>query len=120
MDDDFDMALVLNSHRVQHGRTLPIHGERGTTSTRPTQRVCANSLGERRPVMEIRPAAASYRRDLGDGLIVRWSTMDDAERLAHLFGTVERNSADEPINPRMQEVMRRHVRGFERAIREVL
>jgi GNAT superfamily N-acetyltransferase len=61
--------------------------------------------------METRPAAASYRRDLGDGLILRWSTMDDAERLAHLFGTVWRNSADEPINPRMQEVMRRHVRG---------
>src|SRR5215213_9464852 len=91
--------------------SLPIHLERGTTSTTPTQRVCANALGERRPGMETRPAAARYRRDLGDGLIVRWSTMDDAERLAHLFGTVGRNSADEPINPRMQEVMRRHVRG---------
>ncbi len=51
-------------------------------------------------------AAASYRRDLGDGLTLRWSTTDDAEGVAQLMGMIWRNSADEPINVRMVEAAR--------------
>ncbi|HEU5102321.1 MAG TPA: GNAT family N-acetyltransferase [Roseiflexaceae bacterium] len=61
--------------------------------------------------MAIEQAAASYRRDLGDGLVLRWSKPDDAERLAQLMGTVWRASADAPPNPRLMEVVRRHMRG---------
>ena len=61
--------------------------------------------------MPIEQAAASYRRDLGDGLVLRWASTDDAERLALLVGTVFRDSADAPLNPRMMEFMRRHMRG---------
>jgi GNAT superfamily N-acetyltransferase len=56
-------------------------------------------------------AAATYHRDLGDGLVLRWSSADDAERLARLFGTVWRDGEDEPLNPRMIEIIRRHMRG---------
>jgi len=56
-------------------------------------------------------AAADYRRDLGDGLVLRWSSADDAERMAVLLGTVWRDSADAPLNPRLMEIARRHMRG---------
>jgi len=56
-------------------------------------------------------AAASYRRDLGDGLVLRWSSADDADGVALLMGTVWRENADQPPNPRMMEAARRHLRG---------
>ncbi|HEY1351938.1 MAG TPA: GNAT family N-acetyltransferase [Ktedonobacteraceae bacterium] len=40
----------------------------------------------------------SYRRDLGDGLVLRWSTSEDTERIATLLGRVYREKADEPPN----------------------
>ena len=40
----------------------------------------------------------SYRRDLGDGLVLRWSTAEDTERIATLLGRVYREKADEPPN----------------------
>ncbi len=46
-------------------------------------------------------ASPNFRGDLGDGLIRRWSTPADVEKLAHLMGTVFRDSADEPPNVRM-------------------
>ena len=61
--------------------------------------------------MSIEQAAGNYRCDLGDGLVLRWASTDDAERLAQLVGTVFRDSADAPLNPRMMEFMRRHMRG---------
>jgi hypothetical protein len=61
--------------------------------------------------MSIEQAAASYRRDLGDGLVLRWSSTDDAEGVARLMGTVYRDSAEEPLNPRMIEFVHRHMRG---------
>jgi GNAT superfamily N-acetyltransferase len=42
---------------------------------------------------------ASYRRDAGDGLVLRWSTVEDIERIAMLHGMVHRDSADAPPNP---------------------
>lgn len=52
--------------------------------------------------MTIEPTTApTYRRELSDGLIVRWATPDDAEHIAQLSGMVFRDSEDEPINRNM-------------------
>ena len=40
----------------------------------------------------------SYQRDLGDGLLLRWSTAEDTERLAELDGRVFRETAQSPQN----------------------
>ena len=56
-------------------------------------------------------AVASYRRDLGDGLIQRWSTADDTDKIAHLLGMAWRGAEDDPPNPRVMEAIRRHMRG---------
>ncbi len=53
----------------------------------------------------------SYPRDLGQGLIARWSTVADTENIAHLIGMVFRDKADEPANPRMANNVRRFMRG---------
>lgn len=39
-----------------------------------------------------------YRRDLGDGLILRWSTAADTEGIAQLYGYVFRNKEQDPLN----------------------
>ncbi|HLG79045.1 MAG TPA: GNAT family N-acetyltransferase, partial [Ktedonobacteraceae bacterium] len=52
--------------------------------------------------MAIEPTtAATYRRELSDGLIMRWATPNDAEHIAQLSGMVFRDSEDEPINRNM-------------------
>lgn len=61
--------------------------------------------------MSTAPATATYRRDLGDGLIQRWSTTADTDRLAQLMGMVWRSSEDDPPNPRSMETIQRHMRG---------
>jgi hypothetical protein len=61
--------------------------------------------------MSLELAAASYRRDLGDGLTLRWSSAGDAEGVAQLMGMTWRDRAEAPINPRMVEVVRRHMSG---------
>ena len=43
-------------------------------------------------------ASASYRRELGGGLLQRWSTPDDTENIAQLCGMVFRDKEDEPFN----------------------
>jgi hypothetical protein len=40
----------------------------------------------------------SYRRDLGGGLVLRWSTAADVERLAALYGQVFRDKQEDPLN----------------------
>jgi GNAT superfamily N-acetyltransferase len=56
-------------------------------------------------------AHPSYRRDLGDGLVLRWSTSEDTEKIARLIGFVFRSSADDPPNDRMIDRTRRQMRG---------
>jgi hypothetical protein len=41
-------------------------------------------------------ADAGYRRELGDGLVLRWSTPEDCERLAQLAAQVFRDRPDDP------------------------
>lgn len=43
-------------------------------------------------------ATPTYVGNLGEGLIRRWSTKADQEKIAHLMGSVYRDSADEPLN----------------------
>ncbi|GAB4108810.1 MAG: hypothetical protein OHK0022_60910 [Roseiflexaceae bacterium] len=42
-----------------------------------------------------------YRRELGAGLVLRWSAPSDVEELVRLYGTVFRDKASDPINARM-------------------
>ncbi|MBO0777567.1 MAG: GNAT family N-acetyltransferase [Ktedonobacteraceae bacterium] len=57
------------------------------------------------------PAAADYRRDLGDGLVLRWSTAADTEHLAELTSLVFRDKADDPPNDYLPHEIRRLMRG---------
>ena len=56
-------------------------------------------------------ASASYRRELGGGLLQRWSTPEDTENIAQLCGFVFRDREDEPLNINALEAVRRHMRG---------
>lgn len=40
-----------------------------------------------------------YRRDLGNGLVLRWTTPDDVERVASLYAHVYRASPEAPLSP---------------------
>ncbi len=59
----------------------------------------------------LKETGTSYRRDLGDSLIARWSTPVDTENIAQLIGMVFRNKADEPENTHMANNVRRLMRG---------
>lgn len=43
-------------------------------------------------------AHEAYRRDLGNGLVLRWSTPEDVERVATLYAQAFRPSAEAPLN----------------------
>jgi hypothetical protein len=43
----------------------------------------------------------TYRRDLGGGLVLRWSTAADAEGIAQLYGFVFRGKPEDPLNSSM-------------------
>ncbi len=51
-------------------------------------------------------ADPTYAEDLGHGLIRRWSTPADQEKIAHCLGTVFRNSAEAPLNVRAMDETR--------------
>ncbi len=46
-------------------------------------------------------ARDDYRRDLGNGLVLRWSAAEDVERVVDLYAYVFRQNADAPLNPHM-------------------
>ena len=52
-----------------------------------------------------------FTKALGDGLILRWSTPADTEKIAALTGHVFRGKAEEPPNFRMMDQMRVIMRG---------
>lgn len=56
--------------------------------------------------MKAEVAQQSYRRDLGDGLVLRWSTSDDTENIAELVSLVFRDREDEPLNNPLGYLMR--------------
>lgn len=41
---------------------------------------------------------ADYRRNLGDGLVLRWSCSEDVERIFHLYRLVFRDGPEQPLN----------------------
>lgn len=53
----------------------------------------------------------SYRRDLGDGLILRWSTAEDTERIATLNSIAFRRKAEAPPNTHAMNHVRRLMKG---------
>lgn len=55
---------------------------------------------------QIVQAEGNYRRDLGDGLVLRWSTREDAEEIAYLSSMVFRNDPAEPANTNLGNLMR--------------
>jgi len=54
---------------------------------------------------------APYAKALGDGLVLRWSTPDDTEKIAALTGHVFREKAEEAPNLNMMDQMRVLMRG---------
>lgn len=56
-------------------------------------------------------AAATYRRDLGDGLILRWSTAADTDNIGQLCSLAFRDKADEPPREFFIPWIRRLMRG---------
>src|SRR5713226_10333243 len=56
-------------------------------------------------------ADPNYRGEMGDGLIQRWSTVEDTENIAQLCGMVFRDREDEPINIHAVVSARRHMSG---------
>ncbi|HEY0752794.1 MAG TPA: GNAT family N-acetyltransferase [Ktedonobacteraceae bacterium] len=55
--------------------------------------------------------STSYRRDLGEGLVLRWSTAADTERIGTLLSIVHRNKADEQPNTNSVHLTRRLMNG---------
>lgn len=56
-------------------------------------------------------ATAAYRRNLGDGLLLRWSTAEDAEHITQLVGRVFRDQEQEPDNDYLANRVRLYMRG---------
>jgi hypothetical protein len=56
-------------------------------------------------------SAADYRRDLGEGLVLRWSTAEDSEHIVQQVGYVFREKADEPSNSFLETMVRNWMRG---------
>ena len=56
--------------------------------------------------MSTEPASPTYRNDLGDGLVSRWSTAADTEKIGLLLSQIHRDSADAPLNIRSQDLPR--------------
>ena len=54
-------------------------------------------------------ATATYRRNLGDGLVLRWSTAADTANVAELVGRVFRNKESDPPNIYMASEVREHM-----------
>lgn len=55
--------------------------------------------------------APEMRRDLGDGLVLRWSTRADTEAVANLVSMVFRGKAEDEPNVGMADTVRRQMRG---------
>lgn len=56
-------------------------------------------------------ASSSYRKGLGDGLVLRWSTPADTERLTQLVAHVFRNKVDQPPNEHLGQYVRALMQG---------
>ena len=62
-------------------------------------------------MVTVTAASPDYRRELGEGLIQRWSTLEDTENIAQLCALVFRDKEDEPLNHRMMDNVRRQMSG---------
>jgi GNAT superfamily N-acetyltransferase len=57
-------------------------------------------------MMSTQLAHPTYHDDLGDGLVCRWSTAADTEKIGLLLSTVHRDREDEPLNLLSQDLAR--------------
>jgi predicted N-acetyltransferase YhbS len=62
-------------------------------------------------LMTMIKATASYRRELGDGLVERWSTSEDTEKIARLMGEAFKMTADSPPDEWTMKQVYRHMSG---------
>ncbi len=62
-------------------------------------------------IAHIAQAEKNYRRDLGDGLVLRWSTKDDAEEIIYLASMVFRNDPTEAANSSLGNLLRVLMKG---------
>ncbi len=62
-------------------------------------------------IAQIAQAERNYRRDLGDGLVLRWSTRADAEEISYLPSMVFRNDPTEAANSSLGNLMRVLMKG---------
>src|SRR5579859_4170859 len=56
-------------------------------------------------------AQPTYRRDLGSGLVLRWSTAEDTASLLQLVGHVFRRGENAPPNANIMSMVARLMRG---------
>jgi hypothetical protein len=56
--------------------------------------------------MKTESPISNARRDLGEGLILRWSTANDTEAIAHLASSVFRDNAESPLNTNLANLIR--------------
>src|ERR1051326_4543532 len=59
--------------------------------------IIRRSITQKENIMQT-ATSPSYRRDLGNGLVMRWSTAEDTEHIAELVGMVFREKANDPPN----------------------
>ena len=78
--------------RLERFPTAAVWGQRQRTGT--------TAMGTTAPPLELEDAA--YRRDLGTGLVLRWSVVADLERLATLYGGVFSAGPDAPPDAHIQ------------------
>ncbi len=55
--------------------------------------------------------SATYRRDLGNGLVLRWSRPEDTENIAKLSGYVFREKEDDPFNENLMDWVKQLMSG---------
>jgi len=58
----------------------------------------SNDVARRNGASAVRLAEQSYQRDLGQSLLLRWSTLDDLEQLVAMFSNVMRSAENSPPN----------------------
>ena len=61
--------------------------------------------------MQAEALPPTERRNLGNGLSLRWSSADDTEEIAYLASVVFRDSAEAPLNVHLANLIRELMSG---------
>src|ERR1044071_4437551 len=82
-----------------HSRSL--HRHRSYLALFDLQGVKQMAVPDQTLDMPSQPADPAYQRELGSGLVLRWSAAADAAGVARLMGQVWSIGPHEPVNPRV-------------------